>query len=247
MNIIVRLEFELPDYDSAVQYFNPYTPGTSPRKQCKTVFNSVFSFLHGCWTKVKEPNHLHYLPIAMGKYRFISFPITLAQSETQTASPRIWTQVTEFIFYNDNRYAKSSSGYECVRSKKKAYKYLQNMNKQKNIVCKESLRDWLDWLTDFRSISTCTGLFHVWWWGKCVYITFIFIFFVLLFLKRVFFFLHTGILYQVFISNTNNLHTDIWFQVFLSNTYNYLVSSNYFNLIIIICLHIVTWFQVNNP
>ena len=40
-------------------------------------------------------------------------------------------------------------------------------------------------------------------------------------------FLHTVILYQVFLSNTNNLHTVVWFQVFLSNTNN---------------LHIVIWF-----
>ena len=43
------------------------------------------------------------------------------------------------------------------------------------------------------------------------------------------FFSHILILYQVFISNTNNFHTVIWFQVFLSNKNN---------------LHTVIWFQV---
>ena len=40
------------------------------------------------------------------------------------------------------------------------------------------------------------------------------------------------------------LHTVTWFQEFLSNTNNYMVSSNYFNLIIIICLHAVMWFHI---
>ena len=43
------------------------------------------------------------------------------------------------------------------------------------------------------------------------------------------------------LSNTNNLNTVEWFQVFLSNTDNYMVSSNYFYLVIVIicivCLH----------
>ena len=52
--------------------------------------------------------------------------------------------------------------------------------------------------------------------------------------------------YQVFQSNTNNSHTVICFQVFLSNTDYYPVSSYYFFLIIIICLHVVKWFQVMN-
>ena len=46
------------------------------------------------------------------------------------------------------------------------------------------------------------------------------------------------VIYQVFLSNTDNLHTVVWFQVFLSNTNNYMVSSNYFYSKIIICLYI---------
>ena len=38
--------------------------------------------------------------------------------------------------------------------------------------------------------------------------------------------------------------TVVLFQVFLSNTNNYMVSSNYFYLRIVICLHTVVWFQV---
>ena len=47
-------------------------------------------------------------------------------------------------------------------------------------------------------------------------------------------------MYQVSLSNTNNLHT--WFQVFLSITINYMISSNYFYLIIVICF-VYRWFQ----
>ena len=50
--------------------------------------------------------------------------------------------------------------------------------------------------------------------------------------------------YQVFLSYTNNLY--IWFQVFLSNTDNYMVSSNYFYLIIAICLYTDIYFRVTN-
>ena len=63
------------------------------------------------------------------------------------------------------------------------------------------------------------------------------------FLKR---FLHTFI-YQVFISNTNNLNIVVWFQVFLfTNNSNNIVSSNYFNLITVISLHTALWFQITN-
>ena len=43
------------------------------------------------------------------------------------------------------------------------------------------------------------------------------------------------------------MHTVIWYQVFLSNTNDYIVSRNYFYLVIIICLYTVIWFQVTNP
>ena len=52
------------------------------------------------------------------------------------------------------------------------------------------------------------------------------------------------------IPQTNNFHTVVWFQVFLSNTNDYMVSSNYFYLMIVICLHTVIWFEImnyNNP
>ena len=64
-------------------------------------------------------------------------------------------------------------------------------------------------------------------------------------------FLYTVIWYQVFLFDTNNLHIVIWFQVFLILWFihNYMISSNYFCLIIVICLHTVIWLQVtyNDP
>ena len=56
-------------------------------------------------------------------------------------------------------------------------------------------------------------------------------------------FLHTVIEYQVFLSNTNYLHTVVWFQVFLAITNNYILSCNYFYLMIVICLHTLLLFQ----
>ena len=57
----------------------------------------------------------------------------------------------------------------------------------------------------------------------------------------------SAVVYQAFLSNTNNLHTAVWFQEFLSNTDNYKVSSNYFFLIIIIiCWHTITALTNNN-
>ena len=60
--------------------------------------------------------------------------------------------------------------------------------------------------------------------------------------QEFFYFIHcisifTIIGYQVFLFDTNNWHTILWFQVFLSNNNNNMVLSNYFYLIIVICLH----------
>ena len=42
---------------------------------------------------------------------------------------------------------------------------------------------------------------------------------------------------KVVLSNTNKLHTVVLFQVFLSNINNYMISSNHFYSIIVICLY----------
>ena len=57
---------------------------------------------------------------------------------------------------------------------------------------------------------------------------------------------------EVWRERVRNIRADsvtVWFQVFLSNPNYHMVSRYYFYSIIIICLHIVIWFQVtnNNP
>ena len=39
----------------------------------------------------------------------MAFSEALTQNETQTASPRIWTQIADSISYDDNRYTKWAS------------------------------------------------------------------------------------------------------------------------------------------
>ena len=61
-----------------------------------------------CYTKVKEPS-LPYLPMAGGRIvRFIPLPGTLALSELQTASFRIWTHAANSTFCDSNFYATSA-------------------------------------------------------------------------------------------------------------------------------------------
>ena len=49
--------------------------------------------------------------------------------------------------------------------------------------------------------------------------------------------MHTAVWFQDFLSNTNNLHMVVWFQEFLPYINNHFAFSNYFYLIIVLCLH----------
>ena len=61
----------------------------------------------GYLTKVKVYNVPCYLPIAGGRTDgFMFFLRALARRETQTASSRFWTRVTDSISNDDNHYAK---------------------------------------------------------------------------------------------------------------------------------------------
>ena len=68
--------------------------------------NSEFSFSKiGCLIKSREPNLPYYLLITRGRIDvFMPLQWTLAWIETQIASSRIWTQVTNSISYNENWY-----------------------------------------------------------------------------------------------------------------------------------------------
>ena len=60
-----------------------------------------FAFsLTDCLINNKEPSLPYYLLIA-GEREQLSFPRALAQNETQIALTRVWTQVANFISYND--------------------------------------------------------------------------------------------------------------------------------------------------
>ena len=101
----------------------------------------------------------------------------------------------------------------------------------------------------FNGISTSLGLFYVQISRHRVHCIFIFTFLCSCFLDLFFVFWGVGggctiIWYQVFLSNTDNLNTVVWFPEILSASDNHLVSSNYFYLMIVICLYLVIWFQV---
>ena len=105
---------------------------------------------------------------------------------------------------------------------------------------KRNMIDWLiSWLI-YNGMSKHLWLFYAQRWGNCVRYKSLSTFFLLLFLVG----FSPTVTYQLFISSLNYLHTVIRFQVLLSNTNNYMVSSNYFYLIISIAFHTVVYLQV---
>ena len=58
----------------------------------------------GYQTKVKEPSLHYYLSIAKGERRIHVFPKGIS-TKSNAVSSSIWTQVTDSIFSDDNRYA----------------------------------------------------------------------------------------------------------------------------------------------
>ena len=70
-------------------------------------FMAFFSFSKtGCLANTVESSLPNYLPIAGGRREdwIMPFQMTLAQGETLATTSRIWTEVTDFISYDDNRY-----------------------------------------------------------------------------------------------------------------------------------------------
>ena len=57
---------------------------------------------------------------------------------------------------------------------------------------------------------------------------------------------HICIPIYAFLYDKNNSHKDVWFQAALPKTNYYIVSSNYFCLIIAVRFHSVICFQVTN-
>ena len=100
----------------------PTPPGSGARlifKRSLTGLKSEFSFsLMGYHIKVEEHSLLCYLPIAGGRIvGFILFPRALALCEMQTVLSRIWTHISEFIFYYGNRYTTNSCKIVIVKNR----------------------------------------------------------------------------------------------------------------------------------
>ena len=78
-------------------------------------FRVFFSSI-ACQNNPKEPSLPYRLPIAGEKSDgFMFSPKPLAQIETQSASFRFWTQVTDSISYDNNRSTKLASlSGDCV-------------------------------------------------------------------------------------------------------------------------------------
>ena len=83
-----------------------------------------------------------------------------------------------------------------------------------------NIRQTNNWVIRFNGTSSRLGLPYTVRQGITFIVHAYLHFFVKLLFKRFFFFWHTVLWYQVFLSNTNNLPTVIWYQVFLLNTNN---------------------------
>ena len=96
----------------------------------------------------------------------------------------------------------------------------------------------IDWLIGFKGMSTRLGLFYAKELKYSVRCSFSY---------RCFLVGGCTQLYDIKYSYQIQIMLTVrWFQVFLSNTNNYLVSSNYFYLIRVICFHTFIGFQVIN-
>ena len=80
-------------------------------RQSKAELNSEFSFSKtSCLTMTIKSSLPYYLPIAEGRTDgFMPIPRVLVQNERQRAVFRIWTQVADFISYDNNLYTKHTS------------------------------------------------------------------------------------------------------------------------------------------
>ena len=114
-----------------------------------------------------------------------------------------------------------------------------------------------DWLLEFKGIPTRLQLFDAAKRGT-VFIVHLYLYFFCYCFPRDFCY---TVIYEIFLSNTNNLYRVAWFQVYLSNTNNlylvvwfqvFLSNTNYLNIVVWFqvflsntnYLNIVVWFQV---
>ena len=77
-------------------------------------FSSLWLVAQTRLNNLVNPTIYRYLEV--GKTNgLIPFPTASEQSETQTTLSRVWTQVTDFISHDNNRYIESASEmFECI-------------------------------------------------------------------------------------------------------------------------------------
>ena len=103
---------ELISQPIRVEFWVFIYPTPPPKSVCDTAgLNSKFSFPStGCLNKTKEPYLLYLLLLVTERTDgFITFSREVARNVIQVALSRIWTQVIDSIFYNNNSYAKHAS------------------------------------------------------------------------------------------------------------------------------------------
>ena len=97
-------------YPTPSRWVGSYT--RSIFQQSTAGLNSKFTFYIGCLTKAKETSLIYYFSRTGGRTDgFIPLARAFTQSEMQTASSRIWTWVTNLIFYDNNLYTKRTSSH----------------------------------------------------------------------------------------------------------------------------------------
>ena len=88
-----------------MHFLNPLKTSRMWYKVKYSRFEFSFSFLTNCLIKAKEINLPYYLHIAFEWGRgdeFMPFQRALTHNETQTATSKIWTSVTDLISFDYN-------------------------------------------------------------------------------------------------------------------------------------------------
>ena len=121
--------------------------------------------------KVKEQGLPYCLPIAGGRTDgFMLFPMVFSQSETQTTSSKIGTQVADSLFYNNRWYAKCThlwvnsrqtglfSFGTAINTGEEKLRIQTSWTLLKNWPCVEPQRNWVNTPTVFLLIMGCLYL-----------------------------------------------------------------------------------------
>ena len=145
MNVIARLEYELANYDSAVNRFNHYTTRTPPALTTKyiptfmvTILNLMASCLVFCWESKIE----HLLVTSQGVQIPLK-PLGMRLSLTRCQMTIAWILNLPDQAWWINTYAAGIANFNSIRRKSKG-----------NLSAKECHRSGFGWLL----LETCTLL-----------------------------------------------------------------------------------------